>query len=54
MPELLVILAIVLLLFGSTKIPQLMRGLGQGLHEFKKGAAEGAATPTEPEKPKQS
>lgn len=39
--ELLIILGIVMLLFGATKIPRLMRGLGQGIHEFKKGLEEG-------------
>jgi len=36
MPELLVILVIVLLLFGAAKLPQLARSLGEGLKEFKK------------------
>jgi sec-independent protein translocase protein TatA len=40
-PELLVIVAVILLLFGSAKIPQLMRGLGSGINEFKKGMKEG-------------
>ena len=34
--EIIVILRMVLLLFGGTKIPQLMRGLGRGMNEFKK------------------
>ncbi|MCC6729494.1 MAG: twin-arginine translocase TatA/TatE family subunit [Chthonomonadales bacterium] len=38
--EMLIILAIVLVLFGSTKIPELMRGLGSGMREFKKGLNE--------------
>ena len=33
--EIILILAIVLLLFGGRKIPELMRGLGQGIKEFK-------------------
>ena len=33
--EILVILIIVLLLFGGKKIPELMRGLGKGIREFK-------------------
>lgn len=33
--EVLVILLIVLLLFGGKKIPELMRGLGRGMKEFK-------------------
>lgn len=32
--ELLVIVVLVLLLFGGKKIPELMRGLGQGIREF--------------------
>jgi len=35
--ELIVILVIVLLLFGSTKLPKLARSLGQAQKEFKKG-----------------
>ncbi len=34
--ELILVLIIVLVLFGGTKIPQLMRGLGKGVSEFKK------------------
>lgn len=41
--EIIVIILIVLLLFGGRKIPELMRGLGQGMKEFKK------ATKDEPE-----
>lgn len=33
--EVIVILVIVLLLFGGKKIPELMRGLGRGMKEFK-------------------
>jgi sec-independent protein translocase protein TatA len=33
--ELLVILVIVLVLFGATRVPQLMRGIGLGIREFK-------------------
>ena len=35
--ELLIVGGIVLLLFGGSKIPKLMRGLGEGVTEFKKG-----------------
>jgi TatA/E family protein of Tat protein translocase len=41
-PDILIILAIVMVLFGSTKIPKLARSLGQASHEFRKGVAEGA------------
>jgi len=34
-PELLIVLLLVLLLFGSKKIPELAKGLGRGIREFK-------------------
>jgi sec-independent protein translocase protein TatA len=40
MPELLVILAIVVLLFGAKKIPELARGIGTGIKNFKKAMKE--------------
>jgi sec-independent protein translocase protein TatA len=40
LPEILLIVLIVLILFGGKKIPELMRGLGQGMKEFKKAARE--------------
>ena len=36
MPELLVVLAIVVLLFGAKKIPDLAKGMGKGIKDFKK------------------
>lgn len=39
--EILVILAIVLLLFGGKKIPELMKGLGSGIKEFKNASKDG-------------
>ncbi len=36
----LIILVIVLLLFGGNRIPELMRGLGSGMREFKKGLSD--------------
>ncbi|MDG1709731.1 MAG: twin-arginine translocase TatA/TatE family subunit [Schleiferiaceae bacterium] len=38
--QIVLILAIVLLLFGGRKIPELMKGLGGGLKEFKKAVKE--------------
>jgi TatA/E family protein of Tat protein translocase len=38
MQELLLIFLVVLLLFGSKRLPELARGLGKGLSEFKKAA----------------
>jgi sec-independent protein translocase protein TatA len=37
--ELIVILLVVVLLFGGKKIPELMRGLGKGVKEFKNGVS---------------
>jgi sec-independent protein translocase protein TatA len=38
--QMILILVVVLLLFGGRKIPELMRGLGRGVKEFKDGVAE--------------
>jgi len=39
--QIVVIIFVILLLFGGKKIPELMKGLGQGLQEFKKATKEG-------------
>ena len=53
--ELLIILVIVMLLFGATQIPRLMRGMGSGIHEFKKGLQEGEkAAETDPKDEKKA
>ena len=39
--ELIVVLVVVLLLFGSTKLPKLARSIGEASQEFKKGVSEG-------------
>ncbi|MDE6206313.1 MAG: twin-arginine translocase TatA/TatE family subunit [Muribaculaceae bacterium] len=38
--EWIIIFLVVLLLFGGRKIPELMRGLGKGVHSFRKGMQE--------------
>lgn len=38
--ELIIILVIVLVLFGGAKIPQMMKGVGEGMREFKKASKE--------------
>lgn len=40
-PELIILLVIVLLVFGSTRLPKLARSLGQASKEFKQGVNEG-------------
>jgi sec-independent protein translocase protein TatA len=39
-PELLIIFLILLVIFGAAKLPQLGRGLGEGISNFKKGLKE--------------
>ena len=41
-PELLLILAVLLLLFGARKLPEMARSLGRSTKEFKAGLKEGA------------
>jgi sec-independent protein translocase protein TatA len=54
--ELIIILVIVLVLFGSTRLPKLARSMGQASKEFKKGINEGDTAPDEdkPEKKEDS
>ena len=39
-PQIILIVFVVLLLFGGKKIPELMRGLGSGIKEFKNAAKD--------------
>ena len=39
-PQIILIVVVVLLLFGGKKIPELMRGLGSGIKEFKDASKE--------------
>ncbi len=39
-PELLVILLVILLLFGAKRLPELARGMGKSIREFKKATSE--------------
>ncbi|MCX5657258.1 MAG: twin-arginine translocase TatA/TatE family subunit [Candidatus Omnitrophica bacterium] len=41
MPELVVILVILLVLFGASRLPQIARAMGKSIGEFKKGVKEG-------------
>jgi sec-independent protein translocase protein TatA len=44
MTEIILILLVVVLLFGGRKIPELMKGIGQGMKEFKKASKFDPAT----------
>ena len=47
--QIILVLAIVLLMFGGKKIPELMKGLGSGINEFKK-ASKGEDQPADSKK----
>ena len=47
--QIVLIVMVVLLLFGGRKIPELMRGLGQGMKEFKKATSDDKKTENETE-----
>ena len=40
-PELLIILAIIILIFGATRLPEIGRGIGKGIRNFKDATNEG-------------
>ena len=44
--QLVIILVVVLILFGGKKIPELMKGLGEGIREFNKAKSEKTTSPT--------
>lgn len=46
--ELIIVLLIVLLIFGGSKLPKLARSMGQAQKEFKKGLADGAKDDDDP------
>lgn len=50
--EIIIIAIVVILLFGAKKIPQLMRGVGSGIKEFKDGMKEGQTEADDKEKSK--
>jgi len=50
--ELLIILAVVLVLFGGSKLPKLARSLGQAQNEFKQGIKEGGSPDDDATDPK--
>lgn len=50
-PEIILIVVVLLLLFGSKRIPDLARSIGKSLGEFKKGREEGKAEDEHPATP---
>ena len=53
-PELLVIAAVIILLFGATRLPQLAKSLGQSKRAFKEGLDEGEREALKEEKEKKA
>jgi len=49
--EILIVLGVIVLLFGSTQLPKLARSVGQAQKEFKQGLKEGATDDEDEEKP---
>ncbi len=49
--EIIIILLVILLLFGGRKIPELMRGLGRGMKEFKNAQKEDDGDDAQDKKP---
>lgn len=45
MQELIIILVIILVLVGATRVPQLMRGIGLGIREFKSAVKDEDSAP---------
>lgn len=45
LPEIILVLLVILLLFGARRLPDLARSLGKSLSEFKKGREEGQKKP---------
>ncbi len=53
-PELIIILAIVLLLFGGKKLPQLSRSLGESMRELRKGISGDVSDKKDEDKKKEA
>lgn len=51
-PELLIVLLVILVLFGGTKLPKLARSLGQAQNEFKKGQTDPADPDNDVDEPR--
>ena len=45
-PELLIVLAIVVVLFGASRIPEIMGGMGKGIREFRRAARDDLDAPS--------
>lgn len=53
MPELIIILIIILIIFGAGKLPEIGSGIGKGIKNFKKASDEQEAAPEEIDEPRE-
>jgi sec-independent protein translocase protein TatA len=51
-PDLIILLIVIAVLFGGSRLPKLARSLGSAKSEFEKGLREGASQSSDDEKPK--
>ncbi len=51
MPELIIILVVILIIFGAGKLPEIGKGLGKGIRDFKKATSGELEEETKPEEP---
>jgi sec-independent protein translocase protein TatA len=54
MPEMLIILAIILLIFGANRLPGIGRGIGNGIKNFRSAMKDGAEEPKDDEEKRRS
>ena len=54
MPELIIILVIVLIVFGAGKLPQIGEGLGKGIRNFRKSTKDHEEIDVTPKKPEEN
>jgi len=54
MPELIIILVIVLIIFGAGKLPQIGEGLGKGIRNFRKSTKDQEEIDVTPKKPEEN
>ena len=50
LPQIILVVVVILLIFGGKKIPELMRGLGSGIKEFKDASKDDEEIKTSPDK----
>jgi sec-independent protein translocase protein TatA len=54
MPELIIILVIVVIIFGASRLPQIGKGIGEAIRNFKKATSEPPEIDVTPKKPEET